>query len=240
MIYPVLNSALLEKKRGYKMSKFKIAILCSVSVIFVFILYIFCSLLYSITPTKGNKISNYTHPGKALLVIDVQEDYTGETAKPPFPYKESETAIASINRIALNAAQKKYDVIYIRQEFCNISGKIISMIFANGTAIKGKPGTRIDKRVNIISSNIFSKPIGDAFSNKEFEKYLIDHSVNELYLVGLDAEACVHATAKGALNRGYTVKIVTDAILLKVMKKWNDLLKKYSEEGIFLIQSSDI
>jgi len=65
----------------------------------------------------------------------------------------------------------------------------------------------------------------------------IEHQVNELYLVGLAAEACVHHTAYGALNREYTVNIITDAVALQDEEKREDLLQQYQEEGIALLTS---
>jgi nicotinamidase/pyrazinamidase len=34
---------------------------------------------------------------KALVVIDVQEDYTGLSTKPPFPYENAAAFIATLN-----------------------------------------------------------------------------------------------------------------------------------------------
>ncbi len=188
-------------------------------------------------PTQGNRIEKYSNPQKALLVIDIQEDYTGTTAKPPFPYKDSEKLIAKVNKVIEKASGKKIIIVYIRQEFDSLFGRTISKMFLGGTAIKGNPGTDIDKRISIISKNSFSKPKGDAFSNPELDAFLIKHHVNELYLTGLDAEYCVHSTAKGALNRGYSVKIITDCIALQAEKKWDDLVKDYEQEGIDLLLS---
>ncbi|MEZ7891619.1 MAG: isochorismatase family cysteine hydrolase [Candidatus Wallbacteria bacterium] len=216
------------------MSKLKKIMIALAVVILIFIIAAYIIIMPFMAPTKGAKIAKYVNPQKALLVIDVQEDYTGATAKPPLPYKNSEKVISKINEIISTAESKKYEIIYIRQEFSG-AGKIISNVFANGTAIKGAPGTEIDKRVKIVSKNIFPKSVGDAFSNPEFEKYLISNSVDELFLTGLDAEHCVHLTAKGALNRGYKVNVLTDALLLRNEGKWEGLLKLYQEEGLKLI-----
>lgn len=198
------------------------------------------SFKYSTTVTEGKKIQKYANPKKALLVIDVQEDFTGKTAKPPMPYKGSKEKILKINTVIKKFADKKYDVIYIKQQYDSLYGKTVSKLFLGATAIQGNPGAEIDDRVLIVSSNMFTKSISDAFSNKKFEKFLIDHSIDELYLVGLDAQYCVHLTAKGALNRSYKVNIIQDAVLLQAEDKWNDLLKLYRDEGIVLVDSEDI
>ncbi len=216
------------------MSKFKKIMIALMVVVLIFVIATYIIIMPFMTATKGAKIAKYANPQKALLVIDVQEDFTGTTAKPPLPYKNSEKIISRINEIVSAAEAKKYEIIYIKQEFAG-AAVLISKLFVNGTALKGSPGVEIDKRVKIVSKNIFPKSVGDAFSNPEFEKYLISNSVDELFLTGLDAEHCVHLTAKGALNRGYKVNVLTDALLLRNEGKWEGLLKLYQEEGLKLI-----
>lgn len=174
---------------------------------------------------------------KALFVIDIQEDYTGSTAKPPFPYKESEKLILAVNQVIEAASKQGIPVVYIRQEFDGL-GRFISKLLCGGTAIKGKPGTELDKRVKIVSDHLFPKPAPDAFSNVKLEAFLKERQIKELYLVGLDAEFCVHETAKGALKKGFKVSIITDCIALRAEKKWDDLLSQYQQEGITLITSN--
>ncbi|MCC5468134.1 cysteine hydrolase family protein [Pelosinus baikalensis] len=176
---------------------------------------------------------------KALLVIDIQEDYTGAMAKPPFPYKDSERLIATVNKIIEMAARKNLIIVYIQQEFDGFFGRMISKVFGHGTAVKGNPGTEFDKRVKIASDHCFAKPMPDAFSNPNFESFIKENHINELYLVGLDAEGCVYFTAKGALKRGFKVSIIQDGIVLLAEKKWNSLLKKYKKNGITLLLSKE-
>ena len=176
---------------------------------------------------------------KALLIIDIQEDYTGTTASHPFPYKDSEKLILTVNKIIEEANNKDITIIYILQEFEGFIGKAISKLFGHGTAIKGNPGTEIDRRIDIVSNHCFAKPLPDAFTNPKLNAFLEGNQVNELYLVGLDAAGCVHHTAKGALKRGYKVSIIKDGILLLAENQWDNLMKKYQQAGITLIMSSD-
>ncbi len=161
-------------------------------------------------------------------------EFTGNTAKPPLPYKNSEKLIESANRVIAMASAKCMPIIYIRQEFDGFLGTMISKMFSKGTAMKGNPGTEIDRRISIVSDHIFPKPKPDAFSNPGFERFLTDCRINELYLSGLDAEFCVFHTAKGALNRGYKVNILTDCIALRWIGKWDDLMTRYKRNGIAL------
>lgn len=191
-------------------------------------------------PTEGENIAPYAQPRQAVLVIDIQEDFTGATAKPPFPYRDSEKLIAAVNTITEAASARGVAVAYIRQELDGFTGRLLSDLFAGGTVIKGNPGTEIDRRVKVVSGDVFPKSRSDAFSNPELEGFLITRQVNELYLVGLDAAGCVHITARGALNRGYAVNVVTDAIVLREEEKWDELLNQYRDEGITLLSTREL
>lgn len=184
------------------------------------------------------KALNYSH--KALLIIDIQEDYTGATAKPPFPYKDSGRLIENVNSIIEDAAKKGIICIYIRQEFDGFTGRLVSKLVGHGTAIKGNPGTEFDKRINIISDHCFTKPMPDAFTNPKLWELLNEHKINELYLVGLDAAGCVYLTAKGALKRGFSVSVISDGIVLLAEKKWDNLMESFKREGINQITSQEL
>jgi nicotinamidase/pyrazinamidase len=182
---------------------------------------------------------SFNNPQKALLVMDIQEDYTGTTAKPPYPYKDSERLITNVNKIIEDASKKGIIIIYIRQEFDGFVGRMMSKFVGHGTAIKGNPGTEFDKRINITSDHCFTKPMPDAFTNPKFEELLNDKQVNELYIAGLDAAGCVYFTAKGALKHGYNVAVIKDGIVLLAESKWDELLEKYKKDGIIIISSEE-
>jgi nicotinamidase/pyrazinamidase len=188
-------------------------------------------------PTHGDPIGQYENPQQALFVIDIQEDYTGSTAQPPFPIEGSEQLIATVNTVIEEASKRDIIVVYIRQEYSGLWGRLMSGMFSGGTGMVGSPGAEIDERVSILSSHVFSKQPGDAFSNPDLDAFLIEHRVNELYLVGLAGEYCVHHTAWGALNRGYNVNIITDAVALRDEGKRAELLQQYREDGIALLTS---
>lgn len=177
----------------------------------------------------------YSNPKKALLVIDIQEDYTGAAAKPPFPYKNSEGLITAVNSIIEECVKNNIIVVYIRQEFEGLLGKLASKLMGHGTVIKGSPGAEIDKRINLVSDNCFSKPLPNGFLKTGLEAFLQSQQVDELYLAGLDAQYCVYETAKGAKKLGYKASVITDAVAMRNEDKWNDQLEKYRKDGINLI-----
>lgn len=186
------------------------------------------------TPTQGQKISKYANPRKALLVIDIQEDYTGLKGKQPALYKGVEGQLETVNRLIDTASKSGMEVVYIRQIFDN---NLITRLFV-GRTIEGQPGTELDSRIEMINQNDFTKKISDAFSNPRLEEFLIRNQIDELYLTGLDAAYCVYYTARGALNRGYKVTAIKDAVMTR--KDINDILKRYEKDGISLTSSKKL
>jgi nicotinamidase/pyrazinamidase len=174
---------------------------------------------------------------KAIMVVDIQEDYTGPCAKEPFPYKDSEHLITLVNTIVEKAAAQDVEVVYITQEFQGIIGKTASKLLFHGTAIQGQAGTQLDTRLKIVSNAHFPKPKPNAFSNPKLATFLKDRQIKELYLVGLDAAFCLDQTAKGAVRLGYTVNVIHDGVVTNFEKRWRRLREQYPKHGITLMSS---
>jgi len=97
---------------------------------------------------------------------------------------------------------------------------------------------RISRWVNVVNNNDFAKNRTDAFSNRKMEQFLIDHQVDEIFLVGLDAAFCVYYTALGALQRGYRVTVVTDAVMTG--RDMGRVLRRYHEKEIKVMNSQEV
>jgi nicotinamidase/pyrazinamidase len=181
--------------------------------------------------TRGRKISRYPEPRKALVVLDLQEGYSGTNARQPVTIPPATGLIATVNRLIGMAAESGMEVAYVRQ------------VFSNNLFVRLHGGRRqgrviIDRRIKVINGNDFEKNRTDAFSNRQFEQLLIDRQVDELYLVGVDAAFCVYYTALGALNRGYKVTVVTDAVMSR--NNMAGVLERYRRRGIGVITSKQL
>lgn len=181
--------------------------------------------------TKGKKIAAYPDPRKALVVLDIQEGYSGTDSRQPVTGTPATGMIATVNRLIEKASESGMEVAYIRQ------------VFSNNLIVRLHGGKRqgrviVDRRIQMINGNDFEKNRTDAFSNRQFEQFLIDRQVNELYLVGVDAAFCVYYTALGALNRGYRVTVVTDAVMSR--NRMEDVLARYRRKGISVITSKQL
>jgi nicotinamidase/pyrazinamidase len=181
--------------------------------------------------TRGRKIAAYLNPRKALVVLDIQEGYSGTTTRKLVTRPPTSGMLFIVNSLIDKAAESGMEVAYIRQ------------VFSNNLFVRLHGGRRqgrviIDRRITVINSNDFEKNRTDAFSSRQFEQFLIDNHVNELYLVGVDAAYCVYYTALGALNRGHKVTVVKDAVLSR--KNMATVLERFRRKGIAVSTSEQL
>lgn len=181
--------------------------------------------------TRGRKIQGYPDSHKALVVLDIQEGYTGNGARQPVTAPPEGSLLAIVNQLIDMAASSNMEVAYIRQ------------VFSNNLFVRMHGGRRagkvvVDRRIRLINGNDFEKNRTDAFSSKQFEQLLIERQVDELFLVGVDAAYCVYYTALGALNRGYRVNVVTDAVATR--SDMAKVLERYKRKGIGIVTSGQL
>ncbi|BFT94469.1 MAG: hypothetical protein MNSN_02070 [Minisyncoccus archaeiphilus] len=206
--------------------KLKRVLIIILSIIAVVIISLFIVASIAATPTKGNKISLYDNPRKALLVTDVQNDAT------KMDFKNIDTMIDSINKAIDKAKDSDMEIIYIVNELPCYGCKELKVAIPFG---KDTPGAEIDNRIMIASDNIFSKWRGDAFSNSKLDDFLISNQINEIYLTGVDGLQCVNFTMQGAVNRGYRVHGIREAIDVIHPKNIKDVEDVYGQFGVDMV-----
>ena len=148
--------------------------------LFLVLIALACFGAYAMyAPTQGPKIESYPDPKKALLVIDVQEDYTGGST--PL-FADHEKLISATNRVLDASPRLGLLPIYIRQE---VPDNALGRLLSGGRAIQGQPGTRTDVRVHRIEgAPDFSKERSDAFSNPALDAWLRAQCVFRTIAVG--------------------------------------------------------
>jgi nicotinamidase/pyrazinamidase len=192
-------------------------------------------ILYMSSPTQGLAIGTYEKPQRALLVVDIQEDYTGPHARNRF--KDQERLIETTNRLLANADKLGLKVVYIRNEW---SGFLMGLL-SGGMNKPGAPGTQMDARLIRVPGGVeLPKGRGDAFSNPELDAFLRDNQVNQLVVVGLDAAYCVKATTLGARNRGYRVTVVGDGVATESGTPLAVLYTAYTAAGANVVSSAEL
>jgi nicotinamidase-related amidase len=169
------------------------------------------------TPTKGPVIDRASRPGEALVVIDVQQDFTSEKTYPA----DAVTAVLSrINALASDAERQGVPVLNVRHVFKGPYVNFLVRSISGGRGGDRSRGLGPDPRLQLAEEADFVKHSGDAFSNPAFGRWLDDHNIGRLVIAGLDGNACVKSTADGALNRGYQVEIIDTAVLAQSAPSW--------------------
>jgi nicotinamidase-related amidase len=208
--------------------------------ILLFSLLLFLSIIVAIaiittSPTIGKKIETYQNPKTAVMIIDMQEDSIGINATNPFPIPGSEALIENNNKLISKAKNNNWIIVYIKEELPREQS-----FLTHGKLVKNTSGAEIDSRIKIESQNIFTKAYNDAFWNPALSKLLIENQVNEIYISGIAADACVKSTALGAINRGYKVNAVKEGIGMMDPTKLDKTLGEYLRRGINVISINQI
>lgn len=158
---------------------------------------------------------------KALVVIDIQNDITKN-------YKE---IIGNINKAIDWAVDNAVHVVYIRHE--NLS---------DGTRTF-KPNTRGAELVSdlkIVSRNVFTKYKGNALSSEEFADFINKNGIDEFYIAGADAVACVKSTCYNMNKANYKVNALSDCITSYDKKKIDEMLHYYESKGSKVISLKNL
>lgn len=149
---------------------------------------------------------------KALVIIDIQNDIT----------KNYRDILEKLNQAIERAATKGMQVVYIRHN--NLSA---------GTRTF-KPDTRgaeLVPELKIVSENIFIKTKSNALTSEAFAAFIEANGVDEFYLAGADATACVKSTSFNMAKAGYRVHVLSDCVTSYDKSKISGMLEYYQSKG---------
>ena len=144
---------------------------------------------------------------KALLVIDIQNDYLWEQRKPMFSYDTKEL-VGNVNRAIELFQSEGHDVIYIAHILPNIP----TNRWFIGFSIRGSEGAKLYDGLSVVSELYFEKNLSNTYTAKRFREYMKKQNYDELVLCGLDECGCVGATARGAVKTGARVVMLENCI----------------------------
>ena len=141
---------------------------------------------------------------KALLVIDMQNDYLWDKRKPMFSY-DTDKLTGDVNRLIAIYGDRGYDIIYIKHI-------LPKLMWGVGFSIKGTEGAELYGGLNIVSDLSFEKNRSDTYTARAFRDYMKEQNYSEVAICGLDECGCVGATAKGAVKTGVKVVMIENCI----------------------------
>ena len=149
---------------------------------------------------------------KALVVIDLQNDIT----------KNYKTIIGQVNAAIDWAVANEMHIIYIKHY--NLSEK--TRTFKPETK-----GAELVPELKVVSENVFEKSKASALTSEAFADFIKKNDIEEFYLIGADATACVKSTSYNLVKAGYKVHVISDCITSYDLKKLDDMLKYYADKG---------
>ena len=149
---------------------------------------------------------------KALVVIDIQNDIT----------KHYKDIIDSINAAIDWAVAGSMEVVYIRHN--NLSA-------GTRTFKPDTKGAELVPELKVVSNNVFVKSKANALTSEAFSEYIQENGIDEFYIIGADATACVKSTCFNMTKAGYRVHVISDCVTSYDMKKMDEMLAYYTDKG---------
>lgn len=145
----------------------------------------------------------------ALLLIDFQKDFLSPDGRLPVAQNQVVPVLQAASQAMSEFRSQGLPIVAVGNEFRR--GDPLNL-FRRFASIQGSRGAAWDQRLPIDGAQYFPKWGGSAFGNPALEPWLRDRGVTGLVLTGLQARACVTATAKDALKRGFRVLTIDEAI----------------------------
>lgn len=149
---------------------------------------------------------------KALVVIDIQNDITKN-------YKE---IINNVNTAIDWALNNDMHIVYIKH---------YNLTLGTRTFKPNTRGAELVPEMKIVTDNIFEKSKGNALTSEEFASFINKNNINEFYIAGADACACVKSTCYNMAKNGYIVHVLSDCITSYDKKKIPEMLNYYERNG---------
>ena len=149
---------------------------------------------------------------KALVVIDLQNDIT----------KNYRNIIEKVNTAILWAQSVGMHIIYIQHNNITASTRTLK---------PGTKGAELVPELNVVSNNIFVKTKSNTLTSEAFRDFIKANGIDEFYICGADATACVKSTCYNMTKAGYTVHVLSDCVTSYDLKKIDEMIAYYASKG---------
>jgi nicotinamidase-related amidase len=149
---------------------------------------------------------------KALVVIDLQNDIT----------KHYRDIVGNVNAAIDWACTRGMPVVYIRHH--NLSA-------GTRTFKPGTKGVEFVPELKVVSDDIFEKSKANALTSEAFSECIRENGIDEFYIAGADATACVKSTCFNMRKAGYAVHVISDCVTSYDLRKMDEMLAYYAGKG---------
>ncbi|APR38444.1 MULTISPECIES: cysteine hydrolase family protein [Pseudomonadota] len=139
-------------------------------------------------------------PRRALIVIDVQNEYVTGNFRIEYPPVES--SLPNIGK-AIDAANAHGVPVVLVQHVLPADAPIFA---------KDSDGARLHPVVaDRPHDHVVTKVLPSAFSGAGFDDWLKEHKIDTLTVIGYMTQNCNDATMREAMHKGYVVEFLPDA-----------------------------
>jgi nicotinamidase-related amidase len=154
---------------------------------------------------------------KALVIVDMQEEYVGQKRNQKrYPYN-SEQLIENINSRITDYEQQADSVVYIKNRG---KSECISDFVAG---------------LRLVSDLVFEKSKASCFSNNSLVAYLTDKAINEIELVGIDGNSCVGISALDGKKRGFSICLLLPCVGIANVERFAATSEKLLKANVTII-----
>lgn len=144
----------------------------------------------------------------ALLIIDLQNDFTLDDGKVPACTSQIQGVIDKINQI-VEKRNKEGELTALITT--NWSNPLVKLLTKNSVK-PGSFGAEVDARLSKQIKNHFIKTSKDVFTSKDLNTWLKENDVKELIFSGLALEHCIETSVKAAISRDYIVSLLSEGL----------------------------
>ena len=182
-------------------------------------------------------------PASAVhLCVDMQRIFSSEG---PWPTPWMERVLPTITRIAERFPERTVFTRFITPE---TPEQAVGRWRAYFEKWRDTTRDRLDSRLLdlmpplaalVPPARVFDKPVYSAFAGHRLHQHLQERGAGTVIVTGSETDVCVLATVIGAVDHGYRVILVSDAVCSSSDEGHDSLLKLYRERYSLQIETSD-
>ena len=158
---------------------------------------------------------------KALIVIDLQNDYFGGGN---MELVNIDATLKKINKLIQYAREQRYK-IFIIQHFAAEGASF----FAPKTE-----GVEINKDLDIQSGIIISKNYPNSFRETKLHEELQANNIDSIIICGAMSHMCIDTTVRAGFDLGYKIELASDACATRDLEFKDEIIKAKDVHNSFM------
>jgi succinoglycan biosynthesis transport protein ExoP len=178
-------------------------------------------------PVAAPLVKQHRSSRPALLLVDVHELVGGYSTRRPASADACERMVETINNLVSAAAEA--NIMVFSAERARTQWQ------SNGNRTVSVRGRKLE----IPCVHDFTRPKHDAFSHVELDEILGKYGIGHLFVAGLEGLTSIKQTAQSAIDLGYRVTFIHDAIFAASEDRWERLLRNFESSAAFVITSAE-